>query len=39
MVGIIKGEVEAQLRIKHSLDQIIKSLALCNLKVSHEMIY
>jgi transposase, IS30 family len=39
MVGIIKDEVEAQLRIKHSPDQISKSLALRDLQVSHETIY
>jgi IS30 family transposase len=39
MVGIIKDEVEARLRIKHSPDQISKSLALRDLKVSHEAIY
>jgi IS30 family transposase len=39
IVGIIKDEVEARLRIKHSPDQISKSLALRNLKVSHETIY
>ena len=39
MVGIIKDEVEARLRIKHSPDQISKSLALIDLKVSHETIY
>ena len=39
MVGIIKDEVEARLRIKHSPDQISKSLALLDLKVSHETIY
>jgi IS30 family transposase len=39
MVGIIKDEVEARLRIKHSPDQISKSLALRELKVSHETIY
>lgn len=39
MVGIIKDEVEARLRIKHSPDQISKSLALRDLKVSHETIY
>jgi hypothetical protein len=33
MVGIIKDEVEAQLRIKHSPDQISKSLALLALLV------
>lgn len=39
MIGIIKDEVEARLRIKHSPDQISKSLALQDLKVSHETIY
>ena len=39
MVGIIKDEVEARLRIKHSHDQISKSLAIIDLKVSHETIY
>jgi IS30 family transposase len=39
MVGIIKDEVEARLRIKHSPDQISNSLALKGLKVSHETIY
>ena len=39
MVGIIKDEVEARLRIRHSPDQISKSLALLDLKVSHETIY
>ena len=39
MIGIIKNEVEARLRIKHSPDQISKSLALQDLKVSHETIY
>jgi IS30 family transposase len=39
MVGNIKDEVEARLRIKHSPDQISKSLALRDLKVSHETIY
>ena len=39
MVGFIKDEVEARLRIKHSPDQISKSLALRDLKVSHETIY
>jgi transposase, IS30 family len=39
MVGIIKEEVDARLRIKHSPDQISKSLALSGLKVSHETIY
>jgi transposase, IS30 family len=39
MVGIIKHEVEARLRIKHSPDQISKTLALSDLKVSHETIY
>lgn len=39
MVGVIKDEVEARLRMKHSPDQISKSLALQDLKVSHETIY
>lgn len=39
MVGIIKDEVEVRLRIKHSPDQISKSLVLKGLKVSHEAIY
>jgi|APFre7841882793_1041355.scaffolds.fasta_scaffold16208_1 transposase, IS30 family len=39
MVGIIKDEVEARLRIKHSPDQISNSLILKGLKVSHETIY
>jgi transposase, IS30 family len=39
MVGVIKEEVEARLRIKHSPDQISKSLALRDLRVSHETIY
>ena len=39
MVGIIKDEVEARLRIKHSPDQISNSLVLKGLKVSHETIY
>ncbi len=39
MVGIIKDEVEARLRIKHSPDQISKSLVLRDLYVSHETIY
>ena len=39
MVGILKEEVDARLRIKHSPDQISKSLALRGLKVSHETIY
>lgn len=39
MVGIIRDEVEARLRIKHSPDQISKTLALRDLKVSHETIY
>jgi IS30 family transposase len=39
MVGIIKDEVEARLRIKHSPDQISKSLVLRDLYVSHEAIY
>lgn len=39
MVGIILAEVEARLRIRHSPDQISKSLAMSGLKVSHEAIY
>ena len=39
MVGILKDEVEARLMIKHSPDQISKSLALKGFKVSHETIY
>ena len=39
MIGIIKDEVEARLRIKHSPDQISKSLALRDLNVSHETFY
>jgi IS30 family transposase len=39
MVGMIQDEVEARLRLKHSPDQISKSLALRDLKVSHETIY
>jgi IS30 family transposase len=39
MAGIILTEVEARLRIKHSPDQISKSLAMSGLKVSHEAIY
>ena len=39
MVGIIRDEVEARLRIRHSPDQISKSLAIQDLKVSHETIY
>lgn len=39
MVGIIRAEVEARLRIKHSPDQISKSLAFQDLKVSHGTIY
>jgi IS30 family transposase len=39
MVGIIRDEVEARLRTKHSPDQISKSLALMALNVSHETIY
>jgi IS30 family transposase len=39
MVGMIKDEVEARLRIKHSPDQISKSLVLRELNVSHEAIY
>jgi len=39
MVGIIKDEVEARLRIKHSPDQISNALFLKGLMVSHETIY
>jgi transposase, IS30 family len=39
MVGIIKDEVEARLRTKHSPDQISKSLTLLGLMISHETIY
>ena len=39
MIGIIKDEVEARLRIKHSPDQISNSLAMQDLQVSHETIY
>ncbi len=39
MVGIIKDAVEARLRLKHSPDQISRSLAFQDLKVSHETIY
>ena len=39
MVGILKDEVEARLRIKHSPDQISNALMLRGLKVSHETIY
>lgn len=39
MVGAIKEEVEARLRIKHSPDQISNTLILSGLKVSHETIY
>jgi IS30 family transposase len=39
MFGLIKEEVNAQLRIKHSPDQINKSLAFRGVKVSHETIY
>ena len=39
MVGTLKDEVEARLMIKHSPDQISKSLAINGLKVSHETIY
>lgn len=39
MVGVILTEVETRLRIKHSPDQISKSLAMSGLKVSHEAIY
>lgn len=36
---MIKDEVEARLRVKHSPDQISKSLILMGLNVSHETIY
>jgi IS30 family transposase len=39
VVGMIKDEVEARLRIKHGPDQISKSLVLRDLNVSHETIY
>ena len=39
MAGIILTEVEVRLRIKHSPDQISKSLAMSGLKVSHKTIY
>ncbi len=39
MTGILKDAVETRLRIKHSPDQISKSLSLEDLKVSHETIY
>jgi len=39
IVGVMKDEVEARLRMKHSPDQISKSLALEAKKVSHETIY
>ena len=39
MVAIIRDEVEARLRIKHSPGQISKSPALMDLKVSHETSY
>ena len=39
MFGILKDEVEARLRIKHSPDRISNSLILKGLNVSHETIY
>lgn len=39
VVGVIKQEVEAHLRIKHSPEQISNTLTLRGLKVSHEAIY
>lgn len=39
MVGELKEEVEARLRIKHSPEQISNTLALRGLQVSHETIY
>lgn len=39
VVGVIKEEVEARLRIKHSPDQISNALKLIGLEVSHETIY
>jgi hypothetical protein len=37
IVGVIKDEVGARLRIKHSPDQISNSLVLKGLKVSHDL--
>lgn len=39
MVGELKEEVEARLRIKHSPEQISNALTSSGLKVSHETIY
>jgi IS30 family transposase len=39
MVGELKEEVEARLRIKHSPEQISNALTLKGLQVSHETIY
>ena len=39
VVGVVKEEVEARLRIKHSPEQISNALTLSGLKVSHEAIY
>ena len=39
VVGVVKEEVEARLRIKHSPEQISNALNLSGLKVSHEAIY
>jgi transposase, IS30 family len=39
IVGSVKDEVEYRLKCKHSPDQISKSLAFQNVKVSHETIY
>ncbi len=39
VIGALRDEVEARLRIKHSPDQISNSLAMEGMKVSHESIY
>lgn len=39
MTGVVKEEVEARLRLNHSPDQISKTLAIGDLRVSHETIY
>lgn len=39
MAGVVKEEVEARLRLNHSPDQISKTMAMINLRVSHETIY
>jgi transposase, IS30 family len=39
IVGDLKDEVEARLLLKHSPDQISKTLALAGMRVSHESIY